>query len=106
MAGSREHLLIVDPDHEEPFVGLPGRVGHEVSPRLHLVEADAADLDLLRAHPAVLEVVAGPVPSDLTATLDDTERLFVEAWSLRNEPKRRRGDGADWGTEGFLPPDP
>lgn len=105
MAGPREHVLIIDPGSTDPLVGWPGQVRHTVSSRVALVDADDTAIEALRARPGVLGVYAAIVPPHVTAALDDTERLFIEAWHLRNEPKRRPADGVDWGERGFEPPD-
>lgn len=44
---------------------------------------------------------AVPESVDLTST----ERLFVDAWLSRREPKTRPGDGLPWDTPGMEAPD-
>lgn len=106
MEGAPEHLVLIDPADDDPLDGWPGQVRHRISPRVSVVTADDAALASLRGHRAVIGVFVHPVPPHLIDGLDDEERLSVEAWSVRHEPKRRRGDGVDWGAAGFDPPDP
>ena len=42
-----------------------------------------------------------PPPADLSPD----ERLFVEGWRLRRQPKERPGEGLSWDSPGFEPPD-
>jgi hypothetical protein len=43
----------------------------------------------------------------LPPSLGESERLFAQAWQLRQQSggKQRRGEGLGWDAEGFLPPD-
>ncbi len=108
MTVPREHLLITDPEHDREHL-LAGRAAaarHTISPRISLITASDVDVDTLRDHPAVLGIFTDRVPHHLIELLDADEQLFVQAWLLRREPKRRSGDGASWDAEGFEPPDP
>jgi len=55
--------------------------------------------------PPGVHVFATPdIPDEVLRALDPAESLFVAAWQLRAQPKRRRGDGLDWDAPGFEPP--
>ena len=90
---------------------LPGRfpIVHTVSPRVFVIEppGDVSSTDIA-ALPGVVAVSKGGVPPEILAGLDETEGLFVQAWSSRQGESKtqRRGEGLDWDADGFEPPDP
>ncbi len=88
-------------------VRITGRTLHTASDRVLVVELDPeADVARLHRDPAVRWIGNRP-PSDVVDELDPAERLFVGGWVRREAGNReRRGDGLDWDTPGFLPPDP
>ena len=58
----------------------------------------AADLEGVR-------VFAAPdIPEPVLLGLDEKERLFVGAWRIRFEAKKRIGEGLNWDHPGFKPP--
>lgn len=82
------------------------RVVSALPPRLLVVEADERVAHGLRALPGVANVIdatAGILPD----SLNETERLFTQAWQQgrQMQDKQRPGDGLNWDAEGFLPPD-
>lgn len=96
--------------------GLPGafdrlRARHTAAallpPRLLVLSGGEAELDALRADPAV-EAVLAPGDTALPASLSPEERLFAEAWLARQgmAGKTRPGEGLPWDAPGRLPPDP
>ena len=82
------------------------RIVSELPPRLMVVEADEQAVQSLRAVPGVANVVSGTT-SILPDSLNETERLFAQAWQQRHQmhEKQRVGDGLNWDAEGFSPPD-
>ncbi len=80
---------------------------HVVSTRVLTFElASGSDPDDLVAEPSVRWAGFDP-PETLLASLDISERLFVEGWRRRRAGKSRRpGNGEAWDTPGRLPPDP
>jgi hypothetical protein len=112
VASNREELLIVMSEGatgdagSELFDGYP--IVHAVSRRVFVVEtpADASSTDIA-ALPGVAAVSEGGVASEILEGLDETEALFVAAWSRRRgeSKKQRRGEGLDWDAAGFEPPD-
>jgi hypothetical protein len=100
-----EFLIVVDPRQGVDLDSLGAPVVQVASPRVGVVRADAATLDGLRQRPDVVAVVEQVLPATVVAELDDTERLFVEAWSQHGRPKQRPGEGRSWDAEGFEPPD-
>ncbi len=47
----------------------------------------------------------GAVPAEAAADFTPTERLFVDAWLSRSEPKTRPGEGLPWDAPGREAPD-
>jgi hypothetical protein len=103
-----EALVLFSTQAAEPStsVGPRVRIQQRLPPRLAIVSAEAPeDIAELRQAPAVLGVYEGPVPEDVLGTLSPGERLFALAWGARAQPAQRVGDGVDWDTAGFQPPD-
>jgi hypothetical protein len=75
-------------------------------PRLLIVKADEPTLRALRTLPGVEDVIGEPIGM-LPASLDETERLFAQAWQqrLQSQDKQRPGEGLSWDTPGYSPPD-
>ncbi len=113
MMAEVEELLVIfgDDGAEEALAELSNRrpVTHVVSRRVVVVQhpTDEPDVDI-RAIPGVAAVMAAEVPPEFLATLDETEAMFVTAWSSRKgKPKKERsGEGLPWDAPGFEPPDP
>jgi hypothetical protein len=90
-----------------------GTVTGRLAPRLALIEphSEQADSDevgcALAAVPGVLGVFATAPPPAFYETLNDTERLFVDAWLARAHPAGApEGDGLPWDADpNRLPPD-
>lgn len=84
------------------------RIVHAVSRRVFVIEPPAgiASTDVA-ALPGVAAMSEGDVAPEMLEGLDETEALFVQAWSKRKgEPKtQRRGERLDWDAGGFEPPD-
>jgi hypothetical protein len=81
-------------------------------PRLGLVPLPPGEAGPIAEQPYVVGVyVEEAPPPAVMASLEPSERLFVDAWLLRVEDrlyrrKRRRGDGLPWDAPGYEPPDP
>ena len=81
---------------------------HALSPRVLVigppVDTSAADVAAL---PGVEAVRDSDVGSEILDGLDETEILFVEAWSKRKGESKtqRRGEGLACDVDGFEPPD-
>jgi hypothetical protein len=75
-------------------------------PRLAIVVADESQIGELRRLAGVESVLTDST-TPLPNSLDASERLFAQAWQLRQQSggKHRRGEGLRWDAEGFLPPD-
>ena len=104
-----EALLIVEPALADQVLGGVTRavtVTQRLPPRLAVVTGDEDDLAALQQVPGVVAVIEGSVPESARAELDPTERLFVDAWLKRQQPKVRPGEGLPWDAPGYLPPDP
>ena len=85
------------------------RIVHAVSRRVFVIESPAGTTSAdLAALPGVAALSKGDVAPEIFEGLDETEALFVRAWSRRKEESKtqRRGDGMDWDAGGFEPPDP
>lgn len=84
------------------------RIVHSISPTVFVIElhGDTSAAEVA-AVPGVAAVSEGAVAPELVAGLDEAEALFVRAWARRLvEPAPARpGDGWDWDTSGFEPPD-
>lgn len=83
-------------------------VTHEASWRVLVIRHGGGDFGDLAAIPGAAVVSGADVASEMLEGLDESEVLFVQAWSLRrgSSKNRRRGEGLDWDAEGFEPPDP
>jgi hypothetical protein len=113
VALDREELLIVmsegsaDDAGPQLLDGFP--IVHAVSRRVFVIEtpvdAGSTEIDAL---PGVAAVSEGGLAPEILEGLDETEALFVKAWSRKREEskKQRRGEGLDWDAVGFDPPDP
>jgi hypothetical protein len=79
-----------------------GQVLQAYGTRVWLVDLSAEGETHLADDPAILGVFAEPVPDD-TIALDETERVGIAAWNLRQTPSfratraARRGEGRSWG---------
>lgn len=112
MVSDREELLVVmsegaaDDAGPQLLGGFP--IVHAVSPRVFVIESSAdGSSAAVEALPGVAAVSEGGVASEILEGLDETEALFVAAWSRRRgeSKKQRRGEGLDWDAVGFEPPD-
>jgi hypothetical protein len=76
-------------------------------PRLVVLAIGADRVAEVQAIHGVEAVFTAAVPGTVLDALAPGERLFAEAWSMRQQPtpKRRPGDGLPWDAPGFLPPD-
>jgi hypothetical protein len=83
-------------------------VTHEASWRVLVIRHGGGDFGDLAAIPGAAVVSGADVASEMLEGLDESEVLFVQAWSMRrgSSKNRRRGEGLDWDAEGFEPPDP
>jgi hypothetical protein len=77
-----------------------GTVVGMMPPRLALVRLPAGE-----ALPPLDGLVYLDADEQAPVTLSADERLFVDAWRLRFTPKERPGDGQNWDSPGFQPPD-
>ncbi len=104
-----EVLVIVEPGRVDEVLGGITQgvtVTQRLPPRLAVVTGDDDDLTALQHLPGVVAVVESSVSASARDELNPTERLFVEAWLRRQQPKVRPGEGLPWDAPGFLPPDP
>ena len=110
--GDRELLVIFSNDSTGSGAAeFPDRfrIVHVLSPRVFVIElpadANSAEISALPGFAVVRE--SGVAPETLEG-LDETEALFIQAWSQRREEPetQRRGEGFDWDADGFEPPDP
>ncbi|MCU1518725.1 MAG: Uncharacterized protein JWQ75_3446 [Pseudarthrobacter sp.] len=85
---------------------------------LQQVRQHAVVLQWLPPRVAIVRLRAGLPPAEavpgsswyvdaVPATVDitPTERLFIDAWLSRREPKTRTGEGLPWDAPGMEPPD-
>ena len=84
------------------------RIVHSISPTVFVIElhgdTSAAEVAAVAGVAAISE---GAVAPELVAGLDEAEALLVRAWARRlgDPAPPRPGDGLDWDTGGFEPPD-
>lgn len=80
---------------------------HVASPRVFVINDPAGvHTNELAGVPRLTAIRGGSIAPEVLDELDENEALFVQAWTLRkSESKTRRGDGLDWDSEGFEPPD-
>lgn len=104
-----EQLVLLDTDGVDATIAeieALARVTQMLPPRLLLVRADADARNAILGVPGVIGLLdAASPPRDVSLDLSPAERVFVDAWVARSAPKTRRGDGLDWDTPGFEPPD-
>lgn len=107
MPQPREFMIIFGVGHSAASRGYY-RVTQKMSPRVVIVEAAGdvkkEELQTMAGVVAVLEP-GEPAPRVVSETLTETEALFVNAYAQRSQHKVRPGQGLDWDTKGFLPPD-
>lgn len=105
-----EILLILDGDPQDPAleeVRKEQRVTQAVSDRVFAIEKpDSQQIAALEATPGVLLCPEGSTPPNVPVDLSSAERIWIDAWGKRGEPKPRRGEGLSWDAPGFEPPDP
>ncbi|UZF42861.1 hypothetical protein [Rhodococcus rhodochrous] len=103
----REHLVVLVPERADATladVEAMAPVTQLLRPRLLLVLADPDVREGIRRIPGVLGVYdTAPDGEPLGLSLE--EQLFVDAWVARHAPKTRPGEGSNWDTPGFEPPD-
>jgi hypothetical protein len=110
-AGPKELLVIVAREHASRLIEqIRNRhtVTQVVSPRVLVVAASGSAAPELAAISGVSVVVPGERPREIPGDLDETERLFVDAWITRMtelRSKKRAGEGLSWDAPGFVPPD-
>jgi hypothetical protein len=104
-------VIMSEGSTREGGAGLPDRfrIVHTVSPRVFVIEspADVSSTEVA-ALPGVASVSKGGAALEILEGLNETESLFVQAWSTRkgDSETQRRGEGLDWDADGFVPPDP
>ena len=103
----REHLVVLASEQADAAVAdieAMASVTQLLRPRLLLVLADPDVREGIRRTPGVLGVYdTAPDGEPLGLSLE--EQLFVDAWVARHAPKTRPGEGSNWDTPGFEPPD-
>jgi len=103
----REHLVVLASERAEAALAdieAVAPVTQLLRPRLLLVLADPGVRENIRRIPGVLGVY-GTAPDGEPLALSLEEQLFVDAWVARHAPKTRPGEGSNWDTPGFEPPD-
>ena len=82
-----------------------GSVSHQISERVLVLRGDAAGLGRL---PGVERVYTGAEQQfDLPQDLSPAESVFAKGWMEKGKKSGPRpGEGRDWDSPGFLPPDP
>ncbi|MGX7726140.1 MULTISPECIES: hypothetical protein [unclassified Rhodococcus] len=103
----REHLVVLaSAQAEAALAGIEAAapVTQLLRPRLLLVLTDPDARENIRRIPGVLGVY-GTAPDREPLGLSPEEQLFVDAWVARCAPKTRPGEGSNWDTPGFEPPD-
>ncbi|MGH9023490.1 MAG: hypothetical protein ACRDV9_10390 [Acidimicrobiia bacterium] len=80
------------------------RVTQRASDRVLLAEIPPAARESLQGRPEIVGVYDTDLPDAARSELDDMERLFVDAWRYRANPKKRVGEGVSWDAPGFRPP--
>ncbi len=76
-------------------------VTQSVSPRVFLARGEPSGLADLEG----ARIFSNPeIPETVLIDLDEKERLFVGAWRIRFEAKKRVGEGLNWDHPGFKPP--
>lgn len=103
-----EYLVLLS-SHDEggaAAVRQRSRVLSASPPRLLVVEADEHVAQKLRGLTEVEDVISD-TNSTLPDSLNESERLFVQAWQQSRHlgDKVRPGDDLNWDAEGFSPPD-
>lgn len=103
-----ERLVVLSPEHAPTAQGeiqARHRVLGTLPPRLLIVELDDDQATALLREATAESVLSRP-SDPIPASLNEAERLFVEAWRQRHgPPKQRPGEGLNWDAEGFRPPD-
>ena len=105
MGSQRSEVLIeLRPGATLDAVRSAAEVRQHLPPRLAIVAADEEGVRELERRPEVLSVFTADVPAEALARLDEPGRLFAAGWNERRRPKRRRGDGLPWDSQGYEPP--
>ena len=103
----REHLVVLASEQADAALADIEAVASVIQllrPRLLLVLADPDVREDIRRTPGVLGVY-DTAPDGEPLGLSPEEQLFVDAWAARRAPKTRPGEGSNWDTPGFEPPD-
>lgn len=114
LSGTKEWLIILSDegaDEARKRLSAHHRIVQVASPRVVVVQSpEKVEPDMpLRSIPGVVTVTDGEAPPEVMEGLDESEALFVAAWSSRikqGPSKERRGEGLPWDAPGFEPPDP
>lgn len=106
---SMEILIIIRDEAVEKVQRQIGKftVLQEISPRVKVIEASAETATEVAAIPEVTVLSEQSGSEALVDSLTEEERLFVEAWRLKQQmgTKQRPGEGASWDDPRFQPPD-
>jgi len=79
----------------------------EISPQVKVVEGSTETAEALAQLSGVSVLTEESWNKTLVQSLTEEERLFVEAWRLKQQmdTKKRPGEGASWDDPNFQPPD-
>jgi hypothetical protein len=103
----REHLVVLASEQADAALAdieAVASVTQLLRPRLLLVIAEPDVREDIRRTNGVLGVYDTAPDGELLG-LSPEEQLFVDAWAARRAPKTRPGEGSNWDTPGFEPPD-
>jgi hypothetical protein len=106
MAEPEREVLIIsagDADPAEVVSLAGGRVTQQLAGRIVLALVPIGAREALARRPDV-NVYVEDVPDAVVVTLDEDERVFVDAWRERARAKSRVGEGQRWDAPGFQAP--
>ena len=106
MAEPEHELLIVstgDANPAEAVLHAGGRVTQRLAERIALALVPNGAQDKLASQPD-MAVYVEDVPDEIWDTLEDDERVLVDAWRERRKTKQRTGEGQSWDAPGFQAP--
>jgi len=80
------------------------KVTQRLPPRMFVATGAADEVADIAGLPGVSAVLSPGQSPPRSLVLSQAERLFVDAWRLRDAPKERLGDGQNWDAPGFTAP--
>lgn len=91
----------------EKKVTAHAKIVHRISHRLFVISIPYELSEAIQHIQGVVDTFEDQISAEVREKLDVDESTFIEAWEHRQSSgqKKRKGEGLDWDSKGFAPPD-